>query len=139
VREGGRLAPSRGGVCSVPWMILRSAVRGGSAEVCVRSLLLRSVAFAREATPLDSEVALPWCHDALPFYRLVRELEAERAGDLAELRWYLERHVEVDGERHGPMTARLFERVCARDAATLAESLEVAARALARPSSLGAR
>ena len=25
--------------------------------------------------------------------------------------WYLERHVAVDGERHGPLAAQLFERV----------------------------
>lgn len=53
-------------------------------------------------------------------------------GALETLRWYLDRHIDVDERRHGPMTARLFERICARDAATLDESLDVAARALAQ-------
>jgi len=86
------------------------------------------------AGPLHGRVAALTLgrEDIIPamFSRLVRELDGERGADLADLRWYLERHVEVDGTRHGPMTARLFERVCARDAATLAESLEVAVRVL---------
>lgn len=94
----------------------------GTLEVCAGPLHGRVAALT-----LTREEIIP-----AMFCRLVRELEAARAGDLAELRWYLERHIEVDGDRHGPMTARLFERVCARDAVTLAESLEVAARALGR-------
>lgn len=88
------------------------------------------------AGPLHGRVAALTLgrEDIIPamFSRLVQELDGERGADLADLRWYLDRHVEVDGTRHGPMTARLFERVCARDAATLAESLEVAARVLSR-------
>lgn len=38
--------------------------------------------------------------------------------DAPDLRLYLARHVEVDGEHHGPMATALLERLCRDDAAT---------------------
>ncbi|AKT38052.1 DUF3050 domain-containing protein [Chondromyces crocatus] len=72
--------------------------------------------------------------DIIPamFSRLVRGIVGDRTGELSDLVWYLDRHVEVDGSRHGPMTLRLFERICARDEATRRESLGVAERVLAQ-------
>jgi hypothetical protein len=71
------------------------------------------------------------------FERAIRGLAVTQAGgapgaDLGGLVWYLDRHVTLDGGRHGPMTARLFERICGRDERTMQESLEVALRALER-------
>lgn len=53
-----------------------------------------------------------------------------RPAELGAFQWYLERHVSIDGERHGPMARRLFERTCLRDARTRAESLHAACRVL---------
>ncbi len=50
--------------------------------------------------------------------------------DLSGFAWYLERHVTVDGDRHGPMATRLFERTCLGDERTRAESYAAACRAL---------
>ncbi len=42
-----------------------------------------------------------------------RALRGFRQSERLELFiWYLERHVTIDGERHGPLAARLFERLC---------------------------
>ncbi len=54
--------------------------------------------------------------DIIPsmFSQLVAKLEAP-GGDLRALVWYLDRHVTVDGDEHGPMAARLFTRLCLAD------------------------
>jgi hypothetical protein len=44
--------------------------------------------------------------------------------------WYLERHVGMDRDRHGPLAARLFEKVCLSDAATRGMALRAARLAL---------
>jgi hypothetical protein len=44
---------------------------------------------------------------------------------LDRLRWYLQRHVDVDGDRHGPMSARLFQRICLVDDEVRSRSVEV--------------
>jgi hypothetical protein len=44
--------------------------------------------------------------------------------------WYLERHVAIDRDRHGPLAARLFEKVCLPDTATRGKALRAARLAL---------
>ncbi len=44
---------------------------------------------------------------------------------------YLERHIQVDGEQHGPLAARLIERLVGGDERRAAEARAAAARALA--------
>ncbi|APR78697.1 Hypothetical protein A7982_04044 [Minicystis rosea] len=56
---------------------------------------------------------------------------ASPPADIELLRFYFERHIEVDGDRHGPMASRLFERVCLVDAAARAEAFDAGARMLA--------
>jgi hypothetical protein len=63
------------------------------------------------------------------FSSLIGDLEP-RGKDLSRLRWYLQRHVDVDGSRHGPMSARLFERVCLVDPETRRRSIDVGLEAL---------
>jgi hypothetical protein len=52
-------------------------------------------------------------------------------GRHSTLTWYLERHIHIDGEEHGPMSAHLFERICLADDSTTSESLHAAREALA--------
>ena len=51
--------------------------------------------------------------DVIPdmFRELVRELAAT-SGNLAKFVWYLERHIEVDGEDHGPLALRMVQDLC---------------------------
>ncbi|MBK7878300.1 MAG: DUF3050 domain-containing protein [Planctomycetes bacterium] len=55
--------------------------------------------------------------DVIPdmFVRLVDDLSRDSGGRLALFREYLERHIHLDGERHGPMAKRLLEHVCGDD------------------------
>jgi hypothetical protein len=51
--------------------------------------------------------------DLIPdlFRSLVRSLDAQ-TGKLSKFVWYLERHIEVDGEDHGPLSLRMVADLC---------------------------
>jgi hypothetical protein len=76
--------------------------------------------------------------DVIPdiFRALVRDLNQQRSGELSKFVWYLERHIEVDGEDHGPLSLRMVADLCGSDealweqAATAAESAIAARLAL---------
>jgi len=52
--------------------------------------------------------------DVIPdmFRSLVRDLNREFGGQFAKFQWYLERHIEVDGEDHGPLALRMVTDLC---------------------------
>jgi len=58
------------------------------------------------------------------FSRLIAESGTEQP-QLRRLRWYLQRHVDVDGGSHGPMSAQLFRRVCLIDSDVRVRSVAV--------------
>jgi hypothetical protein len=68
--------------------------------------------------------------DVIPemFRGLVRDLNAQFGGQFAKFHWYLERHIEVDGEDHGPLALRMVADLCGEnqslwdDAALAAET-----------------
>jgi hypothetical protein len=49
---------------------------------------------------------------------------------LRTLRWYFDRHIEVDGEDHGPMALRMISELCGDDARKWTEAAEAAETAL---------
>ena len=55
--------------------------------------------------------------DLIPdmFRGFVRDLDRGLAGRLQLFVWYLERHIEVDGEEHGPMALRMVSALCGDD------------------------
>ena len=55
--------------------------------------------------------------DLLPavFQRIVDELNVEASGGLEDFKYYLERHIGLDGEEHGPMAHRLLLSLCGSD------------------------
>lgn len=69
--------------------------------------------------------------DLIPdmFQLLVDEVEAN--GLQAEgLKYYLQRHIELDGDEHGPLAERLLQSLCAGDETRLAEAERVAEQSL---------
>lgn len=55
--------------------------------------------------------------DLLPdvFQRIVDELDQQAGGQLSEFKYYLVRHIGLDGDEHGPMAQRLVESLCGND------------------------
>lgn len=50
--------------------------------------------------------------------------------ELTVFRWYLNRHIMLDTDRHGPLSARLFRTVVGGDPEKLAEALDAAIQGL---------
>ncbi len=70
--------------------------------------------------------------DLLPgiFQRIVDELSRQSAGGLDEFQFYLQRHVELDGEEHGPLAAALMTSLCGEDADHWQSATEAAVTSL---------
>lgn len=71
--------------------------------------------------------------DLIPemFRAMIARLGAADPARWRKLAWYLNRHVEVDGERHGPISHALLARVCGNDPQLWQEAQESVERALA--------
>lgn len=70
--------------------------------------------------------------DLLPsvFQRIVDELNVQSSGGLAEFQYYLQRHIGLDGDEHGPMAQRLIEMVCGDEERNWRTAEEAAVRSL---------
>ena len=70
--------------------------------------------------------------DLIPdmFRGMVRDLNRDLHGQLSTFVWYLERHIEVDGDEHGPMALRMVSQLCGEDDEKWAEAEEAATFAL---------
>lgn len=55
--------------------------------------------------------------DLLPdlFRQIVEQLSATQGTNLDAFKYYLERHIDLDGDQHGPMAGRLVEFLCGDD------------------------
>jgi hypothetical protein len=70
--------------------------------------------------------------DLLPdvFQRIVDSLTLEAGDGLEDFRYYLHRHIGLDGDEHGPMAGRLIVSLCGSDEARWQTVEEAAVRAL---------
>ena len=70
--------------------------------------------------------------DLIPemFTHLVHGLERQFPGRLDTLRYYLDRHIELDGDEHGEMGRQMVDLLCGGDAAREAEASAAAMAAL---------
>lgn len=60
------------------------------------------------------------------FYGLVWNIQERFPGRLSRLVYYLERHINVDKDRHAPMALRMLQALCGRDPARWREAAESA-------------
>jgi hypothetical protein len=69
--------------------------------------------------------------DAIPgiFRALVRELDAH-SGKLSKFIWYLERHIEVDGEDHGPLSLSMVSDLCGENEQSWQQAADAAEAAI---------
>jgi len=70
--------------------------------------------------------------DLIPdmFRGFIRDQNERLYGKLELMRWYMERHIEVDGEEHGPMALQMVSELCGDDAVKWDEASEAAEIAL---------
>lgn len=104
----------------------RDDVRSMLTEIGVPASVAQFVEFThRIATSATSaEVACVFCfgrEDIIPdmFQRLLHAFEAADM-EVPRLAYYIRRHIELDGDHHGPLTRRMVELLCNSPAATAA-------------------
>lgn len=70
--------------------------------------------------------------DLIPdmFISIVRELSEKGHSGAQTLVYYLERHIEIDGDEHGPMALQMIEELCEGDLIKKKESVQAAKQAL---------
>ena len=70
--------------------------------------------------------------DLIPeiFRGFLRDQDTALSGQLALFRWYLDRHVEVDGEEHGPMALQMVSNLCGSDETMWQEATQAAVQAV---------
>lgn len=76
--------------------------------------------------------------DLIPdmFHALVTDLNQRFGGRLKTFQYYLERHIEVDGDHHSQLALQMVERLCGDDAIKWAEATKAAIKALQRRTAL---
>jgi hypothetical protein len=70
--------------------------------------------------------------DLIPdiFRGFIRDQDEQLSGQLGLFRWYLDRHIEVDGDEHGPMALQMVANLCGSDRAKWMEASDAAVRAV---------
>ena len=70
--------------------------------------------------------------DLIPdlFRGFLRDQDEQLSGSLGTFRWYLDRHIELDGEEHGPMALQMVSDLCGADPEKWSEAEAAAVEAL---------
>jgi hypothetical protein len=70
--------------------------------------------------------------DLIPdmFISILREMNDSGINQVSKLLYYLERHIEVDGDDHGPISLKMIQEICGDDDQKWNEASEVAMKAL---------
>ena len=70
--------------------------------------------------------------DLIPdiFRGFLRDQDERLSGQLTLFRWYLDRHIEVDGDEHGPMALQMVTNLCGEDETKWREAGDAAVEAV---------
>lgn len=70
--------------------------------------------------------------DLIPdmFIEILREMQNQGQANIDKLLYYLERHIEVDGGDHGPISLKMMEEICGTDLVKWQEATDVSLVAL---------
>ena len=64
------------------------------------------------------------------FINIVKTLNEKNETQISDLLYYLERHIELDGDEHGPMALKMISELCGDDALKWKEATLMSKRAL---------
>ena len=88
-----------------------------------------TLAIARSAEPHQVAAAFAYGREEIipaMFRRLVERLALVSPQSWGTFRYYLERHIHTDADRHGPQSRRVVRRLCGDDASRWSEAMAVA-------------
>lgn len=70
--------------------------------------------------------------DLIPdlFTEIVKDLNGKFSGELSAFVYYLERHIEIDGDEHGPMAEKMIRELCGNDQQKWEEAKKASKKAL---------
>jgi hypothetical protein len=64
------------------------------------------------------------------FISILKGLQKKGYNQVSQLLYYLERHIEIDGEDHGPISLRMIQEICGEEDQKWTEASEAAQQAL---------
>lgn len=112
---------------------VEAALAAVRAPECVRDFVAGSFEVIREGKIHAVAAAFTYGReDLIPsmFGELVTGLNTQFPGRVETLRYYLDRHIELDGDEHGELGRQMVASLCANDPLRWEEAREAAVRAL---------
>ena len=112
---------------------VEAALAAVQAPECVRDFVAGSFGVIREGNIHAVAAAFTYGReDLIPsmFGELVTSLNTQFPGRVETLRYYLDRHIELDGDEHGELGRQMVASLCGNDPLRWEEAREAAVRAL---------
>jgi hypothetical protein len=109
------------------------ALQQAEVELAVREFVSHTFATIESGDICEIAAAFTFGReDLLPdvFQQIVQQLNHEGDGRLDAFEYYLQRHIQLDADEHGPMAARLMQSLCGEEPAKWRTATEAAAAAL---------
>jgi hypothetical protein len=113
-----------------PW---RVALAESGATTAAQEFVAVTMGYCETGTTVEVAASFTYGReDVIPamFTQLVASLAAENAQRWSAYHYYLERHIQHDGETHGPMSRALVARLCGADTTRWQQAEQASIRSL---------